>query len=114
MGAGFGPLPFFGVLMLISPIKGFRHDRLGFLAKDVPVEIADSEGARLCRLGHANPAGQSYDTKVIHGQPVVGPIPSQAVGATSPSSASPAAPASPQTTAKPSKRGGKRSRKTGE
>lgn len=40
--------------------------------------------------------------------------PSSAAGATSKSSASPAAPASPQTTAKPSKRGGKRSPKPGE
>ena len=94
--------------MHITPIKGFPHIRLGYLAKGRVVEVADDEGARLIRLGHANPAAAPvYATKIVQPTPVAGPLPGQAGGAEQPSSASPAAQASPQTTAKPSEPGAK-------
>ena len=95
--------------MHITPIKGFPHQVLGFLAKGSIVEVADDEGARLIRLGHANPAAAPvYATKIIQPTPVAGTLPGSADGEVRPSSASPAAQASPQTTAKPSEPGAKR------
>ncbi len=95
--------------MHIMPIKGFPHIKLGFLAKGQVVEVPDDEGARLIRMGHANPAAAPiYATKVVQQQPVVGEVPGMAGGAEQPSSASPAAQASPQTTAKKSATGGKK------
>ena len=94
--------------MHIIPIKGFRHMKLGFLPKGVAVEVPDAEGARLTRLGHANPAAAPvYATKIVQPTPVVGQLPGTAGGAEQPSSASPAAQASPQTTAKLSEPGAK-------
>jgi len=95
--------------MHIMPIKGFPHGRLGFLAKGSVVEVPDDEGARLIRMGHANPAAAPiYATKVVQQQPTVGELPGMADGAEQPSSASPAAQASPQTTSKQSASGGKK------
>jgi hypothetical protein len=99
--------------MHIMPIKGFPHVTLGYLAKGVVVEVPDGEGARLVRLGHANPAAAPiYATKVVQQQPVVGEVPGMADGAEQVSSASPAAQASPQTTAKKSASGGKKNKKS--
>lgn len=95
--------------MHITPIKGFPHQRLGYLPKGSVVEVADEEGARLIRLGHANPAAAPvYATKIIQPTPVAGSLPGTADGAERLSSASPAAQASPQTTAKPSGHGVKK------
>ncbi len=100
--------------MHITPIKGFPHDRLGFLAKGSVVEVPDKDGQRLIRMGLANPAAAPvYATKIVQPTPVAGEVPGMAGGAEQPSSASPAAQASPQTTVRPSKRGG-RKLKTGE
>lgn len=89
--------------MLIKAIKGFSHDRLGFLQKGVAVEVADAEAERLCRMGHANPAG--YQTKVTHDRPI------PATGEVQLLSVSPAAQVLPQTTLKESASGKKRGRK---
>lgn len=95
--------------MHIMPIKGFPHMQLGFLTKGQVFEVPDDEGARLIRMGHANPAAaQIYATKVVQQQPVVGELPGMAGGAEQPSSASPAAQASPQTTSKRSVPGAKK------
>ena len=95
--------------MHIMPIKGFPHMKLGYLAKGQVFEVPDDEGARLIRMGHANPAAAPiYATKVVQEQPVVGEVPGMAGGAEQPSSASPAAQASPQTTSSESASGGKR------
>jgi hypothetical protein len=95
--------------MHISPIKGFPHARLGFLAKGAVVEVPEAEGARLIRLGHANPAAAPvYATKIIQPAPVAGPLPGTAGGAEQQSSASPAARVSRQTTRKGSADGAKK------
>lgn len=95
--------------MHIMPIKGFPHAKLGYLAKGSVVEVSDDEGARLIRMGHANPAAAPiYATKVIQPQPTVGELPGMADGAERLSSASPAAQASPQTTSSESASGGKK------
>lgn len=95
--------------MHIIPIKGFHHMSLGYLPKGQLVEVPDAEGARLTRLGHANPAAAPvYATKIIQPTPVVGEVPGTAGGAEQPSSASPAAQASPQTTSKRSAPGAKK------
>lgn len=101
--------------MHITPIKGFPHQRLGYLAKGAVVLVDDKEGERLIRMGLANPAAAPvYATKIVQPTPVAGEVPGMAGGAEQPSSASPAAQASPQTTAKPSRRGGSRKKQTGE
>lgn len=95
--------------MHISPIKGFPHGKLGYLAKERVVEVDEVEGRRLIRMGLANPAAAPvYATKIVQPSPVVGEVPGMAGGAEQPSSASPAAQASPQTTAKKSAGGGKK------
>lgn len=95
--------------MHITPIKGFPHQRLGYLPKGKVVEVEEAEGARLIRMGLANPAAAPvYATKIVQPTPVVGEVPGMADGEAQPSSASQAAQVSLQTTAKPSRRGGRR------
>lgn len=97
--------------MHISPIKGFPHGKLGYLAKERVVEVDEVEGRRLIRMGLANPAAAPvYATKIVQPSPVVGEVPGMAGGAEQPSSASPAAQVSPQTTVKESGSGKKRGR----
>jgi hypothetical protein len=106
--------------MHITPIKGFPHGRLGYIAKGEVVEVDDEEARRLIRLGLVNPAAPaapSYDTKVVRQQPVTPEVPGSADGEALPSSASPAAQALPQTTASasdPGKRKPGRPRKNAE
>ena len=100
--------------MHVMPIKGFPHAKLGFMHKGQLYEVSDSEGARLVRYGHVNPAAAPiYATKIVQPKPVAGEVPGMADGAEQLSSASPAAPVSQRATLKLSKRGGKR-RKGGE
>ena len=95
--------------MHVMPIKSFPHVKLGYMEKGKVYEVDDSEGARLVKYGHVNPAAAPiYATKVVQEQPVVGEVPGMAGGAEQPSSASPAAQASPQTTSSGSASGGKR------
>lgn len=92
--------------MYVTPIKGFPHLVLGYLAKGSIVEVTDDEGARLVRLGHVNPAAAPlYSTKVVRPSPVTGEVPGLAGGAEQQSSASPAAQASQQTTSNVSESG---------
>lgn len=95
--------------MHVVPIKGFPHDRRGQMVAGRVYEVDEAEGKRLMSLRLVRQASpDEYATKVVTHKPVVGPIPSQAVGEAQPSSASQAAQVSPQTTAKPSARGGKK------
>ena len=91
--------------MYITPIKSFPHDRLGYLKAGDVVEVSDSEGARLIRMGLVNPAAARPG--------VSAPVPGVAGGETTALSASPAAQALPQTTQKESGNGDLPPRKRG-